>query len=121
MDTRPRREMLTVRPNPTTRLDYLVVLRDLPCGLNTTATLKYVPDRHLLDRTAFRNYLLSLGTIPWPGPEEQAVAVLDDVGNEVVPRWAQVTVTCDTSDGLRHQAAAQEFQPGWTGSVPDLT
>ncbi|MBE1236864.1 hypothetical protein IHV25_04280 [Phaeovibrio sulfidiphilus] len=110
-----RRDLLSLRPNPAPHWDHLSILRDLPVALHNKVSLQYIPDRHLLDPVSFRHYLAVLSSIPWPGPEELCLAIADDVSNQVMPRWLQVTVTFSSSDGQQNQAVAQDTQPGWSG------
>jgi 7-cyano-7-deazaguanine reductase len=112
MDRLQRRSLLTVRPHPGSRHDCLVILSGRAGGTDVTVTLRYVPDRLALDADAFAAYLRVLD----PGDlEALAVAVLDDAGNEAVPRWIQVTADRPLMDGaLRtHAIVVEDAQPGW--------
>ena len=58
----------------------------------------------------------ALGGLDWKTLEAVAVAVLDDVNNEVVPRWVQVAVSYENADAgerERHAVLIEDRQPGW--------
>ncbi|ABC21333.1 hypothetical protein [Rhodospirillum rubrum] len=137
MDPLARRDGLLTRPNPAPRHDYLVILDgrprvDLPGLTDPLLVVRLVPDRLLIDGPAFAGYIAGLGRWSWPGPEDLTLAVLDDINNEVVPRWVQVEVrasqTAGRSDdhdqpanrvaGLPHRVIAEDRQPLWRGRPP---
>jgi NADPH-dependent 7-cyano-7-deazaguanine reductase QueF len=49
----------------------------------------------------------------WNGAESLALAILDDINNEAVPRWARVRITTRTHGGLHHQVTVEDHQPRW--------
>jgi len=111
-DIDARRALLAVRPNPAERLDYRVTLAgDVPSGPESTLalTLAYVPDRVVLEPSGFARYAAALGEQTWPGLEALGVLILDDVNNEVVPRWLHLTVQAGA-----HTVTLTDSQPGWT-------
>lgn len=103
-----RRERLTTSSNPDTRHDYLVELRGEPvAGLHLT--VRYVPDRLVTTPDAFAAYVAS---VPVDGTlEGLALAVLDDVNNELVPRWAEVTA--ERAAPVPHRVLVEDRQPNW--------
>lgn len=120
MDLLERRGLLTSSPNPDKRLDYIITLvGHLPNSQGQSRrhiTLRYVPDRDVLDAKAFGAYLEALSDMPWPTPEDLAVTVISDVNNEVVARWVQVALSVPE---LHHHAVdthavvLEDRQPGW--------
>ncbi|WP_029007119.1 hypothetical protein [Azospirillum halopraeferens] len=103
-----RRTRLTTAANPDSRHDYLVRLAGTPTPGTRLAVL-YVPDRWIVTAEGFAAYLKALAD---PGPPEAlALAVLDDLNNEVVPRWAEVRVERDAPVG--HRVNVEDRQPGW--------
>ena len=119
MDLMERRSHLVSTANPDKALDYIVTLEGhLP---NTHShsrhiTLRYVPDRDVLDAKSFGNYLEALSQDTWDLPEDLAVTILTDVNNEVVARWVQVSLSVPE---LQHHAVQthavviEDRQPGW--------
>ncbi|WP_431860332.1 hypothetical protein [Azospirillum sp.] len=101
-----RRERLTTAPNPDARHDYLVTLTGEPQP-GMRLELRYVPDRWVIDPAGFAAYLGELTTFPG-GLEALALAVLDDVGNEAVPRWTEVR-----AERATHRMVVEDRQPGW--------
>lgn len=101
-----RRQRLTTTANPDARHDYLVVLSGGPQP-GTRLELRYVPDRWVIDPAGFAAYLTALSGFPG-GLEALALAVLDDVGNEAVPRWTEVRAERPT-----HRVVVEDRQPGW--------
>lgn len=104
--TAHRRERLTTTANPDVRHDYLVTLCGEPRP-GTLVELRYVPDRWVIEPSGFAAYLGEPATLP-DGLEALALAVLDDVGNEAVPRWAEVRAI-----RTGHRVVVEERQPGW--------
>jgi 7-cyano-7-deazaguanine reductase len=114
MDAIRRRELLKPVTNPGGARDYVITLwaeRLLLAPAGTTAVLRYVPDRLILEPANFETYALEIGKITWESLEAVAVAILDDIANELVPRWAQVTLRAKSPNG--HEIAIEESQPGW--------
>lgn len=127
-DPTPGRMALRVRANPGPRQDYVVRLTATLAPRQTDATvppvrvtLDYVPDRVVLDPDAFVEYVDGLARTPWDGLEALGLAVLDDINNEVVPRWLRVRVSVGTGSrtaaaaGLRRYGVTlTDRQPSWT-------
>lgn len=101
-----RRERLTTTANPDARHDYLVLLSGEPQP-GTRLELRYVPDRWVIDPAGFADYLTELTAFPG-GLEALALAVLDDVGNEAVPRWTEVR-----AERTAHRVVIEDRQPNW--------
>lgn len=120
MDIGARRNLLVITPNPGTRMDYVVRL-DGQVRARTkitaiTVNLSYVPDRTILEPMAFGRYLDALSQVPWNSLESVAVAILEDVNNEVVARWVQITVEARDAvhaDGGAHSVMLEDRQPHW--------
>ena len=70
--------------------------------------IRYVPDRYLLPEGAFDEYL---GTVPkesWVDVHEAAFVILDDLNNQLVPKWIQVAVETRADAAL-----IEDRQPQW--------
>jgi 7-cyano-7-deazaguanine reductase len=109
-----QRPLLTIHPNPGSHLDYVVELTGTVA--TGTVTVRYVPDRWLLDSQAFHNYLENLKNSNIETPEATGIAILDDFNNEVVPRWLQVTLALPGGDGTaraEHRILLEDRQPNW--------
>ncbi|HYH21751.1 MAG TPA: hypothetical protein VD995_24365 [Azospirillum sp.] len=104
-----RRERLTTVANPGARHDYLIVLAGEPRP-GIRLEIRYVPDRWVAEPTGFAAYLGALADLPG-GLEALALAVLDDVNNELVPRWAEVRA--EGADPVSHRVVVEDRQPGW--------
>ena len=123
MDVHERRAILATGVNPDRRVDYVVSLKGrFPMRPNADAArvrVRYVPDKHVLDPTAFGRYLDALGRLAWPSLEEVAVTLLTDINNEVVARWVQVVISApDESEShvVGHSVSMAE-QKGTTSAV----
>lgn len=101
-----RRDLLATAANPDARHDYLVTLTGEPAP-GTRLELRYVPDRWVIDPAGFTNYVEALAAFP-DGLEALALAVLDDTGNEAVPRWSEVR-----AERASHRVVVEDRQPGW--------
>ena len=104
-----RRERLTTRPSPDARHDFLVELRGEPLPV-VRLTLRLVPDLLVADPASVVAYLAEFAGFA-DGLEALAVAILDDVNNELVPRWVEVAVESDTP--LPHRVVIEDRQPTW--------
>jgi hypothetical protein len=107
-----RRALLQHRGNPRADIDYVVSFEGRTAG-GARVCLTYVPDKLLLDARAFAAYAAVLGADA--GIEPLALDILDDIGNEIVPRWVRVAVSMpDEGSGPRlHSVVAEDRQPNW--------
>ncbi len=104
-----RRDLLSTTPNPDARYDYLVELAGEPMA-GTRLAVRYVPDRVVAEPQGFAAYLGALSGVAG-GLEALALAVLDDLNNELVPRWAEVTA--ERTEPLPHRVVVEDRQPNW--------
>lgn len=115
-----RRGHLSVRPNPSPGLDYVVThegrFRARGQAAEIALGLRYVPDRLILAGAAVEAYLGALGDASWPSLEAIAGAALEDLNNELVARWVHLTLGVEHGAGTRHQThrvTFEDHQPGW--------
>ena len=121
--TDSRRGLLRMTPNPEGRLDYVVTLKGhigtTQESRQATVQLSYVPDKFILEDTAFRQYLDALADAEWSVIEELAALILHDLNNEVVARWARVSVArtarSEAAEGSErlHTVTIEDRQPHW--------
>ena len=52
--------------------------------------LRYIPDRLVADHTSARKYLKSQLDDDWSTPEEMVLKMIEDIHNELVPKWLEV-------------------------------
>ena len=120
MDILERRTLLTTERNPDSKLDYVVAINGVIAtkieDQGSNVKLRYVPDRTILAPSAFGRYLEALGGIEWLSLEETAAAVLNDVNNELIARWVQVSVSAPGKlhPGIEsHEVLLEDRQPNW--------
>jgi len=108
-----RRSTLTRRPNPDPRHDYVVELAAVaPDGLRVR--VRYIPDREVLEADGLaRRLRVTTGS----SPELTALDLIDDLLNELLPRWVEVGVERDGPPGER--VIVEERRPDWDN--PELT
>jgi len=118
MNPTARRDLLSTGPNPGSRLDYVISLegalgaRQGPHRLNLV--LRYVPDKLVLEEGNFATYLGQFKEVTGETLEALGVSILEDVNNEVVPRWVQVSITTtDQTTPERHGVLLEDRQPRW--------
>ena len=107
------RTFLKTTQNPNPKLDYITELRN---QLSSTlwVTLTYVPDKLLLRPEAFISYLeATLPTLAEPY-ENFAHIFLEDVNNEVVPRWLRIEVISEKDPTRR--IVLIDRQPKWNNA-----
>ena len=113
-----RRRPLTSRGNPNLALDYVVLLDSDVAVVDCLLRLRYVPDKFILEPESFDRYLSALSGHDLTEPEEIALTVLDDINNQVVPRWVQVTLqrgdrAAPDAPPPRHCVMVEDQQPNW--------
>ena len=115
-----RRGHLSVRPNPSPGLDYVITHEGCFVARGQTAEiafgLRYVPDRLILASAAVEAYLGALSGDSWSSLEAIAAAALEDLNNELVARWVHLTLGVEHGAGSRHQThrvTLEDHQPGW--------
>ncbi len=120
MDILERRNLLATERNPDIKLDYVISVTGHMATHgevdSSSVSLRYVPDREILDPASFGRYLDALGTLKWESLEEAAAAVLNDVNNELVARWVQVAISApdQVHPGIdRHEVLLEDRQPNW--------
>ena len=107
------RTFLKTTPNPNPKLDYVTELRK-QFSSTLRVTLTYVPDKLLLRPEAFTAYLdAALPTLAEPY-ESFAHVFLEDVNNEVVPRWLRIEIISETIP-TRHIVLI-DSQPKWNNA-----
>ena len=70
--------------------------------------LRYVPDALILATGSLPQLISPLCGQLWENPESFAAAILDQLNNELVPRWIHVTVTHGNM-----QVTMEDRQPLW--------
>ncbi len=106
-----RRALLATLANPSPSTDYVVTLEGALGG--ATLRLTYVPDRLVVEPTAVAGYLAAVAALFWPSLEALGVALRDDLGDVLVPRWLRVTLRRQ-QDGVVHALRLEDRQPRWT-------
>lgn len=120
METQQRRGLLSAARNPDPKVDYVASLRGHMAlfngGGSSGVALRYVPDRLVLEPSAFGRYLNAMGAIEWASLEAAAATILNDISNELVARWVQVSVSAPPrihSGILSHDVLLEDRQPNW--------
>ena len=105
-----RRIVLTTQANPSPTTDYVVTLDGNVAGCELR--LIYVPDRLVLESSAFTRYMTMITALPWPSLEALGVVVRDDINDVLVPRWLRVTLG-QRHEGVVHSLRLEDRQPRW--------
>ena len=115
MDLLQRRGHLAVSPNPDPAKEYVATIKGRMGAGKIQVELRYVPDRDILDPVSFAAYLDVLGGMTRDSLEKAAVTIIDDINNEVVPRWARVVLSKinDDAAGGGHSVLLEDRQPKW--------
>ncbi|MPY74118.1 MAG: hypothetical protein GEU87_07640 [Alphaproteobacteria bacterium] len=109
-----RLALLRHRGNPRADIDYAVAF-DGRTGGGGLVQLTFVPDKLLLEAGAFDAYLAGFDADAASAVEPLALDILDDINNEIVPRWVRVVVSMprDGSAARMHKVVAEDRQPNW--------
>jgi 7-cyano-7-deazaguanine reductase len=107
-----RQSRIETRRNPLPRVDYLCKVEGVVTSDGASVELRYVPDKLLLQMEAFGVYLAALPEPP--SLESLAATLIDDLNNELVPRFLQVRVTSASDDLDRgHAVLMEDRRPRW--------
>ena len=120
MDIHKRRALLICDRNPDIKLDYVISITGHMANSGEVNSsfihLRYVPDKTILKPASFGRYLDALGTMKWKTLEEGAAAILNDINNELVTRWLQLSISAPNQvhHGIdRHEVMLEDCQPNW--------
>jgi len=119
MTTKDRRYLVHTEPNPDPGSDYVVRFEMETTPSFALGPLKfvarYVPDKLLLKPSCLGDYLHALTQPQWPSLEAVALAMRDDFGNEVLPRWIEILVSPSEAslEIARHSVLVEDRQPQW--------
>lgn len=103
---------LVCRSNPRSGLDYVVIL-DGGSHAGNRIEIRYVPDKLILAHASFGAYLSGLLGGGDAAPESIALTILDDINNEIVPRWVQVMVASADAAPPAQRTVVEDRQPNW--------
>ena len=108
-----RRALLRTESSPDRHTDLLVLLKATCCEGRVQIVLQYVPDRRILPPDALKPYLAALSGPVSGNLECLALTILDDINNELVPRWAQVVASEGNLQDGEHRVLLEDRQPKW--------
>lgn len=114
-----RRHLVRTDPNPDPGSDYVVRFEMETTPAFSLGPLKfvarYVPDKLLLKPSCLADYLHALTQPDWPNLEAVALAMRDDLSNEVLPRWIEIVVSPSEAslEIARHSVLVKDRQPQW--------
>ncbi|MAN79323.1 MAG: hypothetical protein CMM77_01060 [Rhodospirillaceae bacterium] len=120
MDLWQRRAVLDPVPNPDRNIDFVSSLsgRLSAFGGTVDVALRYVPDALTVSPGAFAAYLRALEGGDWPSHENLSTTILQDVSNELVPRWVQVVTRQEkTGAASEHKVLVEDRQPQWNNAA----
>ena len=107
--------LLKNRANPRNGLDYIVA-HTVPFGSSGgRITLRYVPDKLLVEARSLAALFATLAPDSAGAPEAAALAILDEMNNEIVPRWVQIAFSPGVgADAQPAQTViVEDRQPNW--------
>ena len=73
--------------NPDSRKNWII---SIELDSEPVILLRYIPDRLVADHISIKKYLNSQLAVDWPMPEEMLLKMIEDVQNELVPKWLEV-------------------------------
>lgn len=111
MDAILRREHLETGENLNTKVEYVVTLSGT-ISQTCQVEIRYIPDLAILKPASLKTYLATLGALKWESLEALGLTILNDLNNQLIPRWAQITVS-GTSADLAQRVTLEDRQPRW--------
>lgn len=112
MDDRiARQEAIRIAAMPSSRPEVLLRNEEtLP--FRQVVSIRYVPDRYFLPKGALQDYLQMIPDQAWSEVHEAAFVIMDDLNNQLVPKWIQVMVKTDSDAAL-----IEDRQPQWQNAA----
>ena len=117
-----RRKLVCTKDNPDSSHDYLCELRR-QISINrhkdnehrVELVLRYVPDKLVLDTFEMEPYFEFISELDWHSLELIALDILEDINNEVIPRWVQVSSAfrARREDAISSEVTVEDHQPDW--------
>ncbi|MEX0693142.1 MAG: hypothetical protein WD075_01735 [Rhodospirillales bacterium] len=107
---RQRRSILETRPAPLPHHDAVVILES--ACMDANLRLRYVPDRDILNPDSLARYVDALAQMPFASFEETAQLILEDITDQVIPSWLEVTLSRHDAQ-MRHEVRIEDRQPNW--------
>ena len=102
------------RRNSRPDIDYLVTLSDSHARSGYDLHLRYVPDKLLIEPSSLGEYLAAMSSGDADHPETLALALLDDINNDIVPRWVQIVVQSVAGGPAPAETVIlEDRQPNW--------
>jgi 7-cyano-7-deazaguanine reductase len=99
--------------NPNPKIDYISLLEGKFPNSELLVTFSYVPDKLVLLTKAFQEYLKYLELDEILALEPIALRLLDDINNEVVPRWAEIKISTCLGAETSSSVIVVDQQPRW--------
>jgi 7-cyano-7-deazaguanine reductase len=113
MDIFARRAQLQTLDNPNKTIDYIITLETRLPKTPITLTLRYIPDKFILDSRCFDGYITDVAAQQDLYIETLAATVVEDFNNELVTKWVQVIAYEDLGDSSKHNVVIEDKQPRW--------
>ena len=76
-------------------------------------SIRFIPDLLILDQDALKNYLDSLHIVKANTIEEVTLNILDDITDQLIPRWIELTVWTKDCNRNITTISIEESQPNW--------
>lgn len=113
MDIFARRAQLQTLDNPNKTIDYIITLETRLSQTPVTLTLRYIPDKVILDSRCFDSYITEVAAHQDQHIETLTATVVEDFNNELVIKWVQVIAYEDLGDNSKHNVIIEDKQPRW--------
>lgn len=104
-----RRALLTYWAPPREKPDSLLMIAGRVPRSQVRVVLRYVPGKRMIEHRSWDAYLAALADLLSRGIEAIAYAILEDLNNELVPRWLEIVVELDSG----HKILLEDRQPNW--------
>lgn len=118
-----RRRRISTMENPDPTHDYLCELRrhmiiTRPHEHRVGMVIRYVPDVQVLSTFDMEGYFDHVADLEWHSLEALALGLLEDMNNELIPRWVQVSVAfrARRDDTISSEVTIEDHQPDWQNS-----
>lgn len=96
--------------NPDSRKNWLITVE---INSPVFVSLRMVPDKLVAEHSSIKNHISEIALQNWSNPEEMILAIIEDVNNELVPKWLEVVYK---NKGLTIKI--EDLQPGLTNFNP---
>ena len=114
--TSPTKDLLSTSSNLYRAKDYVISLRQKLTiqGQDYSFSLRYVPDKLMLDQSGVASYLDQILSEQEQAPESLAHHILENIMDQIIPKWIEINLCQHKNEyDQRIIITLEDRQPHW--------